>query len=412
MPPSVIIVGGGVIGCAAAYYLSGAGCSVTLYERATIAAEASGAAAGMLAPLAEAPEPGPFLDLAVAGLRAFQEDAAAIEAVSGHRIEYVPSGILRTAASRDQAATLQRSLLWAAEQGLPAAWLDAPKLGKTEPELSPALAGGLLSLEEGHVRPPRLTQALAQGAARRGARILEGVSVSRLLGGPADFRAFDRLGSRALREGPRPADGPVGNGFGRDAGGVVLADGTIGHADVVLLCGGAWSALTGGAPPLAAMPVRGQYIILRALPQPIRRVIYGDHIYAVPRTDGTIYVGATEEPEAAFRKAVTADGVRGLLERIVALVPALAGAEVVSTGAGLRPGSPDGLPGIGWVPGRPGLAVATGHYRNGVLLSLITGRLLAELIVHGRTSIDLAPFSPGRFEGAALSGGSPAESAS
>jgi len=366
--PSVIIVGGGVVGCSLAYYLAGAGCPVSLLERGQIASGASGAAAGILGPLAESAEPGPFLDLAVAGLRAFQEDAAGIEDTAGLRVEYAACGVLRPAEDRHHAAALQRSLSLAADVGLPASWLGPDELHRLEPALAPGLVGALYSPEEGQVQPRRLTLALAHGAARRGAVIREGAAVHCLARSSDAVYGVETTGGETLR------------------------------ADVVVLAGGAWSRFLPGT-EVAVRPVRGQYVLLRRLPQPVRRIIYRRHGYVVPRLDGTLYVGATEEPEAGYHAAVTATAQRDLLASAIRLIPALAGADVIASGAGLRPGSPDGLPILGWLPGVSGLAVATGHFRNGVLLSLITGRLLTELIVYGRTSLDLAPFSPARCAG-------------
>ncbi len=368
MAQRIIIVGGGVIGCSLAYHLAGAGQQVTLLERATVAAEASSAAAGMLSPIAESAHPDAFLELAVAGLRVFQEDAAAIEAVSGISIEYLPSGVLRTSNALERAALLQSRVEWAKSAGLPVRWLSRAECLKLEPALGPAVIGGLDSPEEGQVHPRRLTQALAQGAARRGAEIREGTEVHGLL----------------LR--------------GSAVSGVRLDNGDAVEGDLVLLAGGAWAAFCArGTADVPVEPVKGQYALLREVPQPIRRVIYGEHAYLLPRPDGTIYLGATEEPEAGYQKRVTVAGVRGLLNAAAELVPALERAELATTGSGLRPGSPDRLPILGFVPGVSGLVVAAGHFRNGVLLSLITGRLLTELIVHGRTSMDLAPFAPERF---------------
>lgn len=368
MTQRIVIVGGGVIGCSLAYHLAGAGQQVTLLERAAIAAEASSAAAGMLSPIAESAHPDAFLDLAVAGLRVFQEDAAAIEAVSGLSIEYAPSGVLRTSNEPERAGILQSRVEWAKSAGLPVRWLSRAECLKLEPALGPAVIGGLDSPEEGQVHPRRLTQALAQGAARRGATIREGTEVHSLL----------------LR--------------GSAVSGVRLGTGDAVEGDLVLLAGGAWAAYCArGTADVPIEPVKGQYAILRELPQPIRRVIYGEHAYLLPRPDGTIYLGATEEPDAGYEKRVTVAGVRGLLNAAAELVPALDRAELAASGSGLRPGSPDRLPILGFVPGVSGLAVAAGHFRNGVLLSLITGRLLTELIVYGRTSMDLAPFTPERF---------------
>jgi glycine oxidase len=143
-------------------------------------------------------------------------------------------------------------------------------------------------------------------------------------------------------------------------------------------------------------PVKGQYALLNALPRSLRHVVFVGHGYLVPRRDGTIYAGATME-EAGYDRRVTLDGLREVLEMARAIVPALADAEVIGSGAGLRPGSADGLPILGAIPGVDNLYTATGHFRNGVLMSLITARLMTELMLHGEPSMSLAPFSPRRF---------------
>jgi glycine oxidase len=379
MPDQYLIVGGGVIGCAIAYNLASRGARVTLLERASVASEASGAAAGLLAPIAESRQDDAFLQLAVAGLRAFQEESAAIESAGGIAIEYAQSGIVRTAETAEQAAALRARIAWAEAQSLPVRWYDAPAVHGIVPALGDRVIGGLYSPEEGQVNPGRLTLALAQAAARRGATIHEGAEVDALV------RAGDAVTGVRLRTGA-----------------------TVG-ADRVVLAGGAWTRLLGrGAIDLPVAPVHGQYVILRALPQPFSQALYGEDIYLVPRPDGTIYAGATEEPERGFEKRVTVAGVRGLLNATAALTPVLEQAEVVRAGSGLRPGAADHLPLLGAAPGVDGLTIAAGHFRNGILLSLITGRLMAESLLHGRTSIDLAPFSPARFLAGSRDGASDA----
>ncbi|MHB8578005.1 MAG: glycine oxidase ThiO, partial [Dehalococcoidia bacterium] len=357
----VVIVGGGVIGCSIAYHLAGAGKRVTLVERAAIAAEASSAAAGMLAPITEAYDEGSFSELAVAGLRCFQEDAAAIESVSGVTVEYLPSGIIRTATIEEpeRARALQERTAWAKSVGLPVQWLDGEALRRLEPAIGSGVVGGLDSPEEGQVSPRRLTLALAQGAARRSAVIREGADVETLV---------------------RSGDAVVG---------VRLTTGELITAATVVLAGGSWARFCArGTADLPVRPVKGQYLLLRRMPCPIRRVLFGEHAYLLPRPDGTIYCGSTEEPERGFDKHGTASAVRTLLNAAAELAPAIDEAELLSTGAGLRPGSPDRMPLLGDVPGVTGLVVAAGHFRNGILLSLITGRLLTESIVYGRTSMD------------------------
>ena len=364
--PDVAIIGGGVIGCACAWTLARAGASVALYERGRLASEASGASAGILAPLAESDSPGPFARLAVAGLRAFGEEIESLVAESGIDPEYRRSGVLRMALTVEDAAGLRAAATWQTNQSLGLRWLDAGALAELEPALAPS-HGALFSIEEGMVRPPLLVRALATAAARHGARIHEQVEVA-----------------EAALTGGRVA-------------GVRLATGVVKPADAVLLTGGAWSGSVAGpaAPAVPVYPVKGQYALLSVVPRPLRHVVFAGHGYLVPRVDGTIYAGATQE-NAGYDRRVTADGLSAVLEMAREILPALGDAEVVGSGAGLRPGSADGLPILGAMPGVEGLYAAAGHYRNGVLLSLITGRLMADVIMGREPSLSMEPFSPAR----------------
>ena len=364
--PDVAIIGGGVIGCACAWALARAGASVTLYERGRLASEASGASAGILAPLAESHSPGPFAELSIAGLHAFEEEIGPLIEESGIDPEYRRCGVIRLALEERDAAALQQAAAWQANRSLGLRWIDPHEIAALEPALA-ASHGALISSDEGMVRPQLLVRALATAAARRGARLNEHVEVA----GPA------LTGGRVT--------------------GVRLAGGVTRSAEIVLLAGGAWSGALAGSAALAVpvRPVKGQYAILGLLPRPLRHVVFAGEGYLVPRVDGTIYAGATQE-EAGYDRRVTLDGLAAVLEMARGILPGLHDAEVVGSGAGLRPGSADGLPVLGAVPGVENLYVAAGHYRNGILMSLITGRLMAELILGRSPSRSLAPFSPER----------------
>ena len=365
----VAIIGGGVIGAACAWALTRAGVSVTLYERGRLAQEASGASAGILAPLAESHSPGPFSRLAVAGLHAFAEEIEGIVAESGIDPEYRRCGVIRIAVAADDAATLQDAASWQANEALGLRWIDARQLAELEPALAPA-HGALISEDEGQVRPPLLVRALATAAARRGARIMEQVE-------------------RAV---PVITDGRIT--------GVRLGSGVTRPADAVLITSGAWSSAIAGsaAATVPVRPVKGQYAFLALTPPPLRHVVFAGHGYLVPRQDGTLYAGATEE-DAGYDDRVTVDGLAAVLAIARGIVPALRDAEVTGSGAGLRPGSADGLPVIGALPGVANLFVAAGHYRNGVLMSLITARLITALITGREPELSLAPFAPERNVG-------------
>ena len=372
----VVVVGGGVIGCATAYHLTAAGATVTVLERGEIGGEASGAAAGMLAPLSESPRPGPFVELCLASLRLFPALADALREETGIDIEYLPSGILRVAQTEHEERELHHRLEWQRPLGLPLEWVDGEALRRLEPRLAPA-RGALYSPQEHQVSAGRLTQALAQAAARRGAVIQQGVAVTGLL---ADGRQVVGVGTSA----------------GRVSGGQVV------------LAAGPWTAAFGRrlGVPLPVRPVRGQMLAFadfapggRSLPpygRSLRHIVWGEAAYLVPKANGFLFVGATVE-DVGFRSGTTVRGQSALRRSARSLVPSLAHSKIASSWAALRPGSPDGLPILGPVPGWDGLSVAGGHYRNGILLAPITGRLMAQLLTEGKTEVSLAPFSAGRF---------------
>ncbi|HZS02302.1 MAG TPA: glycine oxidase ThiO [Chloroflexota bacterium] len=368
--PDVAVVGGGVIGCAVAYYAARAGARVVLLERNALGAEASGAAAGMLAPLAEDAQPGPFLDFAVASLGRYAALAEALRAESGIDIELQTAGLLRLALDDAEADHYRAGLGWQAELGLAVRWLDAAEARAREPLLPPGVRGAVYSESEHQVNPTRLVEALARAAAARGAGLRVGAPVRGLL----------RQGEQVV--GVRLADEDV------PAGHVVVAT-------------GAWAAASGDwlGVPLPVAPVKGQMVAVRPLGPLPRYTLYGRRGYLVPKADGTVHVGATVE-QAAFDRRVTAAGVSTLLGLLPALAPSLAEGTFVRAWAGLRPGTPDHRPLLGPVPGLRGVSLATGHYRNGILLAPITGEVVAQAALGLPTSLPLEPFAVARFASA------------
>lgn len=361
MSRQIVVVGAGVIGCAVAYELARAGADVTVVERDTVGAHASHVAAGMLAPYAESTRPGPLLDLGRQSLDYFQELAPALREQTGVDVELRPSGSLRVALSEVDEVLLRRAYRWQMQQGIAVEWLSAAEARACEPALGPYIRGALYCPLEQQVRSRRLVQALAQAAARLGARFLEGTPALGL-----EMRAGRVSGLRA----------PSG----------VLP------ADEVVLAAGPWTSqlrsLTGLDIPIT--PKKGQIVRLHATPQPLRHILWAAHRYLVPRADGTVVLGGTEE-EVGFDTRSTPAGLAYLLDLLPQLAPALATAEFRQIEVGLRPWSAaDGLPYLGRVPGVEGLTLAAGHGRNGILLSAITGRLIARLLLEGRDEIPAA----------------------
>ena len=361
----VAIVGGGVIGCAAAYHLAGEGARVTLVERGELAGEASGAAAGLLVPPIEAVPTGAYRDLCLAGAAAYPSLVETLESESGIDVRYLESGILLPARSNSHARAV-RSLVGSEALGVPLEWVEGEPLRRLEPGLRDDLLGAGYAAQGRHVNPGLLSQALARAAERRGARLMVATGVSRFL----------RRGDTVT--GLRTSDG-----------------GTV-EADSVVLAAGPWTARL--ARRLGAVvptrPMRGQMLAYRT--GSIRHAVWGESGYLVPKSGGFLFAGATVE-DVGFRPRTTARGLARLRRMASALAPALRHAEVASAWAGLRPGSPDGRPIIGPLPGWANVIVATGHFRNGILLGPITGRLVAQLITKGETEQPLDPFSPARF---------------
>jgi len=361
----VIVIGAGVVGLSAARALAGAGKKVLVLERRRVGAEASSAAAGMLAPQGEA-EPGwPLLALALRARDHHLALAPALEAETGIPVEMSPRGVIHVAWSADEERALEEKGAWQREQGLAATFMSASELKDAEPNLGDGVRSGLLLGGDRWLDNVRLVRALAMSAVSRGATLVCGRPVTAL-----------------VEEKGRVA--------GVRAGGETFA------APVVVNAAGAWAGMIAGDPaPPRVEPVRGQMIAFELDVPLVKHVIHSPQGYLVPRLDGRLLVGATSD-HVGFDKSVTAGGLRRLLEAAVRLVPALEHVRLAETWAGLRPGTPDGLPAIG-AGALPGLFHAAGLYRNGILLGPLVGEIVADLALGRPVTIDLARFSPDRF---------------
>jgi glycine oxidase len=376
-----VVVGGGVIGLACGWRAAQRGLDVCVIDRAAPGAGATGVAAGMLAPIGEASwGEEALLELNLASARMYPDFAAGLEETSGKQVGYRRCGALHVALDRDEAEELQRRNELQRSLGLDAEWLRPRRCRELEPGLSTACAGGFHARDEGEVDPRALATALAAAAEREGATVLAGAEA---------------------------AEGLVEEGR---LGGVRTADGRELRARDVVLASGWESGVAPWLPPEARPPVRpvkGQILGLRGpTDQPLcERIVATPWVYVVPRDDGRVVVGATVEERGEDRR-VTAGGVHELLREAYRVLPEVAELELTEARAGLRPGTPDNSPVIGR-GALEGLILATGHYRNGILLAPITAEAVVALLAGDEVPESARGLGPERFEPAA--GGHPAE---
>lgn len=358
-----IVVGGGIIGCATALALRDAGADVTVVDRGPPGEESSWAAGGILAPQAEAHGPGVLFDLLRASRQRWPAFARALRERSGIDVGYRDDGALVLARDAAAAEQLLARARWQRELGLAVETLSSRELAALEPALrSSPLA---LRLPDDHQVEARLAMRALVGACAAA-----GVTLAR-----GEVRRVRHDGARVV--------GVDGDGGPRDAARVVIA-------------AGAWSSAIDGVPLAAGAltPVRGQMIELRTAAPPLRHVVFGEGGYLVPRTDGRVLCGSTEE-RVGFAKEVTADGVATLRARAARLCPSLDGLPVADRWSGLRPASADALPYVG-ATAIAGLYVAAGHYRNGVLLAPLTAEIMTALVTGATVPVDVTALSPSR----------------
>lgn len=369
----VVVVGGGVIGLAVAWRAALAGFAVTVADDHP-AEGASHAAAGMLCPVTEAHfGEESLLALNLASAAQWPGFAGDLEAASGQTVGYRTEGTLAVAFDEDDLRALDELHPYHVALGLPGERLQRRACRQLEPYLSPRVRGGILVPADHQVDTRAVTGALLVAGERAGVRLVR-QRVAEFLGG----------GGRVT--------------------GVRLTGGNELTAAAVVLAAGCWSADVHGLPPGCLPPVRpvkGQILRLQGpgeqhvLTRTVRGLRHGRSVYVVPRVNGRIVVGATVE-EKGFDLAVTAGAVRELLEDAIEFIPALRELELVEAVARLRPGSPDNAPLIG-ATGIEGLVMATGHYRNGILLTPVTADGIVEVLQTGKAPDVVAPFSPQRF---------------
>jgi glycine oxidase len=365
----VAIIGGGVIGMAIARALAQRGVrDVLLVERSSLGAEASSAAAGMLAPQAEADTDDDFFRLCCQSRDLYPAFAQSLNEETGIDIELETSGTMYLAFTEEDERELEQRYAWQTTAGLEVEKLSGDSARLFEPCISRDVRGALRFPLDNQVENRRLISALANANEALGVKVLTGVSVESL--------SIERA----------------------QLVGIATSGGFI-ACEKVVIAGGAWTSqvLNEALPNPRIEPVRGQMVSFEATPQIARHVIYSPRGYLVPRRDGRLLAGSTTE-HAGFDKRVTAAGVQSIVASALEISPAIARLPLASTWAGLRPRAADGLPVLGPCAEIAGVFYATGHYRNGILLTPITAALLASAIVDDDVSPPLQTFSPNRFQ--------------
>jgi glycine oxidase len=367
----VVVVGAGAIGLACAWRAAQRGLRVRVLERDEPGAGASGVAAGMLAPVGETTwGEDRLLEAALASHAAWPEFADELAAASGVDTGFIPGGALHVALDRDEAAELRRRFELMESLGLDAEWLGPADCRRLEPGLHPALHGGVHAPHEAGVDPGALVAALRVACERAGVDVVTGAEVT---GATLDGNRIEA---------------------------VETADGGSHPAGATVLAAGAWSGTADWLPESARPPVRpvkGQILTLRAAdgPAPAARIVVTERVYLVPRADGRLVAGATVE-ELGFDTRVTAGGVHEVLREAYRALPDVAELELERTVAGLRPATPDNAPVVG-PGGLQGLLLATGHFRNGILLAPLTATGVAAMLSGEEPPPELAVADPARF---------------
>lgn len=361
----IIIIGGGIIGLSLAHRLACENRRVVVLDRQTPGLEASWAAAGMLSAAPESPDDLALVPLAKKSFALYPDFIAAIEENSGKATNFRRDGALElffgasAAAERDGTVASHRAL------GLTTQAVSPAEATSIEPSLSKSAYAAAWLPNEYSVDPRALTSAVLQAAKNRGADVRANVEVRHLV----------IEGSRCVG---------------------VESQSEKFTAEHVVLAAGCFSSGIAAVTRLAPTePVRGQMVSLRAARPVPNHVVRSHRGYVVPRGNGLLVAGSTIE-HAGFEKKVTAGGIGGILSAAVELIPELAAAAIEETWCGLRPDTPDHLPLIGPTE-FAGLWLATGHYRNGILLAPATAEILGDWILRGKTDFEIDAYLPLRF---------------
>lgn len=374
MTRSIVIIGAGVVGLSVAYECLRRGYQVTVLEKGCCGGQASGAAAGMLAPYSENGEGAdPFFQLCQASLKLFPSWVQALQKETGIAFEYTNSGSLNVVFHEADVLSMETKVLWQRQQGVTAEIVEGAALAKMEPHLSREIVSAIYYPEESHLYAPDYVYALEKVCIKHGAKIYEHVSNLHL--------SYHRDGvtiDMEMENSSQHSHLQV-------------------HGEELVLSTGAWAKewehIFGVRLPVH--PIRGQICAYRAVPK-FKHIVFGSQGYLVEKANGSIVCGASEDI-AGFNTQITEKGISRLIRWGGKLCPSLKEQQPFHSWAGLRPATPDGRPLIGRLRKANRVILAAGHYRNGILLSPITAQMVADLIDGKKTNDQLHDFDPERF---------------
>jgi glycine oxidase len=363
----VVIIGGGVIGCAIAYFLRKMQVNVILLERGEIGGQASGAAAGLLAPLGPLSGSGPFADLVLTGFSSLISLVPELEESSGIHLGYEQTGALRTVRNPQRIAHLKKRLASWQSLGLPLYWLSGEEARQHEPVLTPDICAAIFVPEESQIQASCVVQAFVCAAQRTGAHIYPHQEINQILTQDAKVT------------------------------GVSTVQGKIIACNQLIIASGAWAShcSTFLNVTLPIHPLHGQMLLLPQTLPSLKHIVFGEAAYLAPRGN-MLLVGATKE-EMGFDLTVTEHGTSWLYATAARLIPLLAESKIQAAWAGLRPKTPDSHPILGFLAPWENVLVAAGHNSVGIILSAITGQCMAEMATTGQTPPLIQPFSLDRF---------------
>ncbi|MBU8905741.1 glycine oxidase ThiO [Desertibacillus haloalkaliphilus] len=368
MGERIVVLGGGIIGLATAFECQRRGYKVTILEKVTCGGQASGAAAGMLAPYSEIEEdPDDFFRLCLASLKLYPKWQQEVKDIAKAEFEYTNSGSLHCVYHEADLLSLESRQQWQGDFGAEADILQGEELYKREPELSKEIIAAMYYPEESHVFAPDYVKALEQACRNIGVQIYEQLEQVDVVNWEEEIH-------------------------------LVAKDGQSFTGDRLVICSGAWASELEGTFGLSipVHPIRGQICAYDMPVGKVKHILYSSQGYLVPKGNGTLVNGASEDI-AGFNTTVTERGIRRLTNWNKNVLPYLANEIPFHEWAGLRPATQDGYPLIGKLSTAPHVIFATGHYRNGILLSPVTAHIVADLLEGQRDRVPLQMFAPERF---------------